>query len=189
MTVQLEQVVKDDVSGEFMDLFVADQAIIYAFVRSLVPNYTDAEEVFQQVAMTLWRKRDTFDPALGTFRAWAMGVARNHVRNFDRQKIREYRLQVFAPDVLDRIAEGWQDFEESWSERQSALKICIGKLPPTDRRRLERYYSKEGKASELAASEGIPLRTFYRKLQKLREILLNCISRTMEAEEGAHGRY
>jgi RNA polymerase sigma-70 factor (ECF subfamily) len=139
-----------------MDLFVADQALIYAFVRSVVPNLSDAEEVFQQIAMTLWRKRDSFDPELGSFRAWAIGVARNHIRNHDRRKYRDYKMQVFAPDVIDRIVDHWEQVDDGWGDRQSALKNCIG--------------------------------TFYRKIQKLRECLLSCISRSLDDQRGNHGR-
>lgn len=175
--------------SDFMDQFLADQSMIYGFVRSLVPNYSDAEEIFQQVAMTLWHKKDSFDPELGTFRAWAVGIARNHIRNFHRREFRENRVQIFAPDVLDRIAEGWQDLDDAWKERQAALKKCVGKLDPVDRHRLERHYGRDVKAAEIADSEGIPLRTFYRKIQKIRKFLLDCISRSTEAEGGAHGRY
>ncbi len=184
----MECEVQSEPHTDFMDLFVADQAMIYAFVRSVVPNLSDAEEVFQQVAMTLWRRRDHFDPTLGSFRAWAIGIARNHIRNFDRRKYRDYRLQVFAPDVLDRIADSWEQFDETWGDRQIALKQCIGKLPQADRQRLEQFYSAQSRATEMARSEGLSLRTFYRKIQKIRECLLKCISRTMDSDWGSHGR-
>ena len=187
--MSMEHMVENEQSSEFMDLFVADQSMIYAFVRSLVPNYSDAEEIFQQVAMTLWRKKETFDPELGTFRAWAIGIARNHIRNFNRREYRNQRLQIFAPDVLDRIAEGWEGLDDSWAERQAALKTCVGKLPETDRERLELHYGSDARAADIAEAEGIPLRTFYRKIQKIRKFLLDCISKTTEAEGGAHGRY
>ncbi len=69
--------VKKEPSIDFMDLFVEDQAMVYAFVRSLVPNFADAEEIFQQVAVTLWRKRETYDPA----RRYVSGLG-----NRDRQE-------------------------------------------------------------------------------------------------------
>jgi RNA polymerase sigma-70 factor (ECF subfamily) len=184
----MECQVRSEHHTEFMDLFVADQALIYAFVRSVVPNLSDAEEVFQQVAMTLWRKRDSFDPELGSFRAWAIGVARNHIRNFDRRKYRDYRLQVFAPDVIDRIADHWEQADDTWEERQWALKNCIAKLAPEDRRRLEEFYSGEACAADMAKSEGASLRTFYRKIQKLRECLLSCISGALDDKRGNNGR-
>jgi RNA polymerase sigma-70 factor (ECF subfamily) len=184
----MSQVLRVEQDNEFMDLFVANQAVIYAFVRSFVPNYSDADELFQQVAMTMWRRRDTFDPALGSYRAWAIGIARNHLRNFDRRQYRDLRVQIFAPDVLDRIVEGWQEMDDTWTERQKALRQCIGKLEPSDRKKLEHYYSRSIGAKEMADAEGVSLRTFYRKLEKLRRFLLGCISKSMEAEGGVHGQ-
>ena len=178
----------DEPGDGFMDLFVADQAVIYSYVRTSIFNYSDAEEVFQQVAMTMWRKRDSFDPERGTFRAWAIGIARNHIRNYVRQQVRERRVHVIAPDVLDRIEEGWKEFDDTWLERQAALKECFGKLDATDRQRLEYYYRGDAKPKEMASSEGISLRTFYRKVQKLRKILLVCIAKAMDTGGDMHGR-
>lgn len=168
-----------NLDDEFMDLFVVDQSALYAFIRSLVPNGSDAEELFQQVAMTLWRRRETFDPKVGTFRAWAIGVARNHIRNFHRREFRKDRVQIFAPDVLDAVAEHWQERDEYSSERQAALQSCLGKLDRSDRQILDQHYASGKRAPEIAATQDIPLRTYYRKIQKIRELLLNCISKTI----------
>lgn len=184
---QMERMVQDEPNAEFMDLFLAHQSAIYAFLRSLIPYHADAEEIFQQVALTLWRKRESFDPKLGSFRAWAMGVTRNHIRNFARQQARDRRLHIFAPEVLDRISEGWQELDDMWADRQTALSKCIKKLNATGRRQLEHYYGGDVGPQEMADAEGVSLRTMYRKIQRLRKLLLECISKTIEAEGGAHG--
>ncbi len=90
---------------------------------------------------------------------------------------------------MERIAENWQALDDNLRERQAVLKLCIGKLEPSDRQRIERFYGGETRAAEMAQTEGIPLRTFYRKLQKIRECLLNCISKAMEAKGGVNGPY
>ncbi len=184
----MEPSVNEEQDSEFMDRFVVEQSALYAFIRSLVPNHSDAEEIFQQVAMTLWRKRETFDPAIGSFRAWAIAIARNHIRNFHRREYRKDRVQVFSPDVLELVAERWQDFDELSDERQAALKTCLTKLGPSDRQILDEHYASNRRAPEIAAAENIPLRTYYRKIQKIRELLLHCISRTIESEGNLHGR-
>lgn len=171
--------------SEFMDLFVAEQALIYAFIRGMVPNTSDAEELFQQVAMTMWRKWDTFDPDVGAFRSWGLGIAKNHIRNFSRRQYRADRVQVFAPDVMDRISACWQDFkfEQDWQERDAALRECVSKLNTEDRHRLENHYYGGVKAQQAADDEGISLRTFYRKIDKIRRQLLDCIMKSMELDK------
>jgi RNA polymerase sigma-70 factor (ECF subfamily) len=172
-------------SVEFMDLFLANQSAIYGFLRSLIPYCTDTEEVFQQVALTMWRKRETFNPELGSFRAWAIGIARNHIRNYARQQARDRRVHVFAPDVLDRIQESWQEIDDTWAERQSALAKCIEKLEAKDRQRLADYYGgAHCGRKEMADAQGVSLRTLYRRIQRIRKFLLDCISKTMEARSG-----
>src|SRR5438876_264845 len=50
-----------------------------------------AEEIVQDVFLTVWRKADTFDPARGTFRAWVHRVTQLRVINELRQRSRRPR--------------------------------------------------------------------------------------------------
>jgi hypothetical protein len=47
----------------FAERFVRSQDRIYAYVVTLLPNRADAEEVFQQTCLALWKKWGEFDPA------------------------------------------------------------------------------------------------------------------------------
>lgn len=173
---------------DFMDYFVASQASVYGYIRAMVINGADAEELFQQVAMTLWSKRDSFDATRGSFQAWAIGVARNHVRNFSRHKTVDNRTQVFSTEIVDRIAECRSDLDATWDERQEALSSCLTKLKATDRAWLEDFYGGIRKPRQIAKDEGVSLRTFYRKVQKLRKTLLDCIFETVGPEADNHAR-
>lgn len=180
--------VQDGTATEFMDLFLANQSAIYAFLRSLLPYNTEPEDIFQQVALTLWSKRESYNPEFGDFRAWAIGIAKNHVRNFNRQQSRQRRMFIFSPDILERVSDGWQRLDDEWGNRQSALAACIQKLSAPDRQVLHRYYSESVSPQGLAEEEGMPLRSWYRKIQRLRKVLLECISKTLTADERVHGR-
>ena len=47
---------------QFVERFVRSQDRIYAYVVTLLPNRADAEEVFQQTSLALWKKWRQFDP-------------------------------------------------------------------------------------------------------------------------------
>ena len=47
---------------QFVERFVRSQDRIYAYVATLLPNRADAEEVFQQTSLVLWKKWRQFDP-------------------------------------------------------------------------------------------------------------------------------
>src|SRR3954469_9870244 len=50
-----------------------------------------AEEIVQEVFLAIWRRAATFDPQRGTFRAWALQIARYRVLNELRQRQRAPR--------------------------------------------------------------------------------------------------
>ena len=75
---------------------------LVAYLASLLGNWHDAEDVFQQASVTMWRKFDTFEPGTN-FDAWATKVAFYESREFRRLKARE-RFQ-FSDALLERLAE------------------------------------------------------------------------------------
>ena len=57
----------------FSELFEQHSRAIYGHIRALVPNATDADEVFQETNLTLWQKFDQYRPDTD-FRAWACRI-------------------------------------------------------------------------------------------------------------------
>src|ERR1700690_3897360 len=53
---------------------------IYGFALHMSGNAAVAEDVTQEVFMTLIREAQRFDPALGTLGGFLFGIARNHLR-------------------------------------------------------------------------------------------------------------
>ncbi|MBN1910394.1 MAG: hypothetical protein JW818_11685 [Pirellulales bacterium] len=68
---------------EFVRLWTSYGQRIYGYVLALTSNYADADEIYQEVGMTLWEKFDQFTPGT-SFQAWARQVALYKVRNFQR---------------------------------------------------------------------------------------------------------
>ena len=61
---------------QFGELLAECHRDLFTFIYSLVQHHADAEDVYQQVAVVLWKKFDTFE--IGTnFAAWATTVAHN----------------------------------------------------------------------------------------------------------------
>ena len=69
--------------GEFVRLYTASSRRIYTYILTLLPNRTDAEDVFQDVSVLLWEKFPEFTP--GTqFSAWACRIAYFKALSFGR---------------------------------------------------------------------------------------------------------
>lgn len=170
---------------QFVEHFLANQARIYSFVRHLIPNGADAEEVFQRVALTLWERWDAFDPSKSQddqgFCRWAIGIARNHVRNFIRQESRNRGSRLFGSEAMDKIADAWWEMDTVWEDRQDAMLRCMDKLDANSRRFLGDFYEGSVSPQSLADRQGTTVRTVYRKIEKLRRVLLACINQRLNA--------
>lgn len=170
-----------DANDEFVRLLIANQPRIYGYIVSLLPNWADADEVFQETGIVLWSKRDDFQSGTN-FLAWACQIALHKVFNLRKRQARS-RL-VFDDDFLNavsdqRIAEG--DRSET---RSVALKSCIEKLKPRDRELLERWYQKRGTTKTMAEQLGRPIDTIYKAMKRIRRALFHCVSENL-GEGGA----
>ena len=64
----------------FTTLYRRRHPAIYRFALHMSGNVALAEDVTQEVFMTLIRDTTRFDPARGTLAGFLFGVARNHLR-------------------------------------------------------------------------------------------------------------
>lgn len=84
-------------------LWTKAQPAVAAFIRSVVPDYHDAQDVLQQTAIVVFKKFAEFDTS-SNFIAWSIGVARFEVLHARRSSARDHHL--FDSDEVSRIAPG-----------------------------------------------------------------------------------
>src|SRR4051794_4262573 len=92
---------------QVVERFVRSQDRIYAYGVTPLPNRADAEELFKQTCLALWKKWDRFDPARD-FVAWACGMAHYEARNFLRKAAGRGRVGL-SDDVLSEVAKARLD--------------------------------------------------------------------------------
>src|SRR5260370_21160240 len=106
--------------GQLVERFVRSQDRIYASLATLLPNRADAEEVFQQTSLILWRKWQQFDPGRDFVR-WACGIAHHEVSNFLRKRADRGRVYL-SEDVLAELAEVRLEAHDGLAGRRSARR-------------------------------------------------------------------
>lgn len=130
-------------------LVLKHRRVLGAYVRSLVWNGAEAEDLFQELGLAVTRAASVpEDPA--TFVPFCRGVARNLAMHHARSRGRD-RL-VFDNELLDLVdqAFGEQDLEsELWTGRRSALARCLEKLAPDDRSLLHSRFAEDETADEI----------------------------------------
>jgi len=178
----LSQADETIVDEEFLQNFLAHQRGIYAFVAMLLPSTTDADDVFQETSIILWRKRHDYRPGTN-FNAWASRVAFHAVQSFRARQARLRRRMMFDDELLDRIAAEAERLGHHLDARRSALDRCLEKLPARDRDLLERRYAPGATIRSVADAVGRPVGGLYKAIKRIHDVLSECVERTLRTQQ------
>lgn len=164
---------------EFVALYARHQQKVFHYILSLLPNWSDAEDVLQQTSVVLWRKFGEFAPGTD-FAAWACTVARYKVLNHLRTRGRD--PHVFSEELLEILAdEGLGEIDRLSSELR-ALGDCLNRLGPPERELVRKAYAPESNFREVALASGRTPNSVYKQLHRIRVALLKCIQGRLAAE-------
>ncbi len=142
-----------------------------SFVMRSGAGSAQAEEIVQDVMLTVWRKADQFDPARAQVSAWIYQIARNRqidVLRKERRPIPEDLFEgvVFEPDASQILAV---------EQEAEQLKGALSQLAPEQRKIIEKAYLGELTHQEISALTGLPLGTIKSRirlgLDRLRHVL------------------
>ena len=164
----------------FARLFAKYDRWLYGYLVTLLGSSADAEEVFQEVCVVVWRMYDQFE--LGTdFVKWVGVIAYNQVRKF-RRTTRRVGFQL-SDETCQRLAADAARGADLFEFRRDALRKCLAKLTPSDRQLVQRCYSDvQANFNAIAAELNRPANTVYKALNRIRKVLHDCIDRTLAAE-------
>lgn len=166
----------------FIELLNAHRSQLLGYLFCLVRNMADAEDLFQQVSITLWDKFEEFTPGTN-FGAWATATARNKALTFLRTKGRERAR--FSDRVIEELAAQELWAPEELDHRLAALATCQQKLSPRDQLLLSLCYGEEGTTRDVAHQLNRPVESVYSSLSRIRRALHRCIERTLSRESHA----
>src|SRR5690606_7155690 len=88
-------------------LWTESQPIVASYIISLVPNFHQAEDVLQQVAVILVREFDKYD-LNRPFLPWAMGIAKNVALKSRRQAALD-SVPLLEGELLDRVQTAFEE--------------------------------------------------------------------------------
>src|SRR2546426_11705441 len=86
----------------FVALYRRRQGALYRFALNMSGNATIAEEVTQEVFLTLIREGRQYDPKRGPVAAYLFGIARNHVLRYLKRE-RPYVAIEEEPEAAQKI--------------------------------------------------------------------------------------
>lgn len=170
----------NDQGAIFVRLLMEHEPQVRSFLRGLLPTWNDVDEVIQEASMIAWKKFDDFEQGTA-FGGWLLTIARfealKHRRRLARSPL------IFADDIWEIIsAESQEDQEETF--RQQHLDFCLNKLSPQQRELIIKVHSPGVVIRELAKSSGKSEHAFYKAVQRLRAVVLACVSKRIALENG-----
>jgi RNA polymerase sigma-70 factor, ECF subfamily len=156
----------------FVALFVKNQRRIYGYILTVVPDYNEADDLFQQTSMVLWEKAREFRPD-ADFVRWACGIALNVIRNYRVKKRRD--RHCFSDEMIARLADVHAE-KSAWLEKAlAALGSCMEDITPLDRQLLGLCYAGDRSIRQVCEDLGRTEASVYQRLHRIRAKLLECI--------------
>ena len=166
--VLLDRIIARDQSA-VADLYDRHSRLLFSLILRILHDRGEAEEVLQEVFLSVWTKADTYDTTLGCPAAWLVRIARN--RGIDRLRansVRTRTLEAVQPQPggsglrIVEEAQGADDDPETSaarSEQRGGVLRALDTLPAEQRELIEHAYFLGLTHSELAARFGLPLGT------------------------------
>ena len=149
------------------------RGLIWSLVRRSCSNAADAEDVVQEIFISVWRSAHRFDPTIASESTFVSVIARRRLIDRTRQRMRRPAPGSIIQDVeLDRNELPRCQIQEAGAIAQVALK----KLRPEQQQVLHLSIECGCSHEQIATSTGLPLGTVKtharRGLQKLRDALI-----------------
>lgn len=169
---------------EFVAVLGQHHAAILGYVIALVAKPADAEDIMQETCIALWRKFSEYDANRG-FRPWAKKIAFIEVLRY-RQQTSRSRLW-FNESVLEMLSQDLIEPKEETDLRLGALAECMGRISESDRHVIQSRYHRGQSVRDISLVLDRPESTVYKRLQKIRSALADCIRSRMALESQPNG--
>lgn len=197
--MQLDSQERDDVllkrsaKGDeraFTDLYRRHQAAIYRYALRMTGSSWAAEEIVQDVFMTLVREPKKYDPSRGTLGAFLYGVARNRIMKHLERTPRDFSLDESGepgretyPQLREQMTPGrWTELRE----RRDQVRSAVLELPPEFRGAVVLCELEEMSYEEAARALECPVGTIRSRLHRGRALLLAKLEMLREVPKRAN---
>ncbi|HEY6256087.1 MAG TPA: sigma-70 family RNA polymerase sigma factor [Xanthobacteraceae bacterium] len=150
-------------------------AKLFGVCLRILNDRSEAEDVLQEVYLTVWRKASSFDPARASPITWLVAIARN--RSIDRLRATAGGRRMEAIDAAEEVRDPGPAASELVEAAQDAsrLTLCLEQLESRQSTAIRSAFLDGNTYEELAERMKVPLGTMKswirRGLLKLRDCL------------------
>ena len=174
LTAALHRVANGDRTA-FHEVYQRTCAKLLGVCLRISTDRAEAEDVLQEVYVTVWQKAAQFDPARSSPITWLATMVRN--RAIDR--LRAGGRRIATPlDAIDEPADQSADALERMLEAEGEHTIaqCIEELSSGDAVLVRTAFFEQATYAELATRAGLPLGTVKSRIRRALIKLRGCLS-------------
>lgn len=145
----------------FTQIFKHFAPRVKSFLMAKKIEETLAEEIMQDVMVTLWRKAKLFDPEKASASTWIFTIARNRHIDFIRKGARLFYDDpdsVLLTNQEDTLIQSADEIVES-KENNKLLKKALKNLPEEQAHLLKKAFFEDKTHAVIAEEEKLPLGT------------------------------
>jgi RNA polymerase sigma-70 factor (ECF subfamily) len=163
-------------------VFLRHQFMLMDYVRGLVRDPHDADDLFQEVGVKILAK-SSVPQGDAAFAAWARGVARNTVLHHWRAKRR--RRVIPSSRLLDVVDRAYQEADagaDEMTDRRRVLEDCIRGVPEKTRKILKMRYCEGLKSATIAERLRSTATAVRMTISRVRRELFGCVEKRLAGE-------
>ena len=150
---------------------------VFAQVARLIPSVENAEEVYQDVFVKVFRNIGQYDAEKSALRTWLSRIAYNEAISYLRRKSPPTVYYEDRNGEADKLSDAEVDetFGHANAETVQLIRAALKHLPPDERALITMFYYEEMSLKEIAyVTESIPT-TVASKLSRTRKKLYKII--------------
>lgn len=161
----------------FGNVYRMTSAKLHGIVLRILGDRAEAEDVLQDVYLTVWRRAGDYDPTIASPVTWLVAIARN--RAIDRLRaLRVVRSSVEIEAILD-IEDGGPSPQERVAREQERRRLdeCLDVLPEVSRLAIRAAFFGGLTYEEAAIAAGVPVGTMKSWIRRGLISLRGCLER------------
>lgn len=152
-------------------------AKLFGVCLRILGERSEAEDVLQEVYLTVWRKAGDFDAARASPMTWLIAIARN--RSIDRLRASRQSRNMAPIETAGDVADEAPRADSMLEGAQSSGRLhgCIGELAEHENKALRGAFFDGNTYEELATRMRVPLGTMKSWIRRAMIKLKDCLER------------
>lgn len=159
----LVEALKNHQNEAYRHLYLHYRGSLYNIITQIIPDTETANDVLQEVLVTIWQNIDKYDAQKGRLYTWLLNLTRNAAINKTRSK--NYKNSLKNEDISNYVFNTDEKRAYSQNINQIGLRKEVSRLKEELKIVLELSYFNGFTQEEIAKALNIPLGTVKTRLR------------------------